>query len=129
MTGQQALTMACNLIAEGTGTTLGCAEFTARAPYILAAFCGEARVIDKRYRDAFALEEQPDFDRTHIALYDELPLCDRIAPIAATYLAAMLMIDEQPSLSEVFSENCRESLAAAYSEIPAELHSIKDVYA
>ena len=129
MTGQQALTMACNLVAESSGSTVRSADYTARAPYILAAFCGETRVIDKRYRDAFELGEQPEFDRSFISLDEELPLCDRLSAIAATYLAAALMLDERPALAEVFAEGCRDSLAEAYGEIPATLHPIKDVYA
>lgn len=129
MTGQQALTMACNMLAEANGESEIPAGFIDRAPYLLAAFCGEARVIDQRYREAFSLDAQPEFDRSFVGLSDELPLCDRLAPTAAIYLAATLLIDEAPALSEAFAERCRESLAEAYGEIPATLHPITDVYA
>ena len=128
MTGQQALTMACNMLAEANGGSDIPDSFIDRAPYLLAAFCGEARVIDERYREAFSLGDQPAFDRSFIGLSDRLPLCDRLAPTAAIYLAATLLIDEAPALSETFAERCRESLAEAYGEIPATLHSITDVY-
>ena len=62
MTCADILTMATNLLAENGASTVTLSEFNDRAPYILAAFCGEARLIDKRYREAFMLGNQPAFD-------------------------------------------------------------------
>ena len=128
MTGSDILTMACNLLAETSGDSVTVADLRARAPYILAAFCGEARVIDKRYREAFSLGTQPMFDRTHLDLSKAFPLCDRLAPTAAMYVASLLIADENPELSAIFSERCRDSLSSVYCEIPATIQSIKNVY-
>lgn len=128
MTCADILTQACNIIAEASGDTEAPVGFNARAPYILAAFCGEAKRIDKLYREAFSLGVQPSFDRSYVGLSSTFPLCDRLVSSAAFYLASVLIATENPELSQSLAESCRESLSAANDEIPATTHSIKNVY-
>ena len=121
-------TSACNLIAESIGGTLASADLAARAPYIIASFCGMASTADKHYRRGFSLGEQPAFDRSHIDLTERFPLCDRFIPSAAAYLAAMLIAPENPELSAILRESARNELTAAYDEIPSVIHGIIDNY-
>lgn len=128
MTCADILTLACNIIAETSGDGEAPVGFNARAPYVLAAFCGEARMIDKLYREAFSLGAQPSFDRSYLGLSSVFPLCDRLASSAALYLASALIATESSELSQSLAESCRDSLSAAYGEIPATTHGIKNVY-
>ena len=124
MTCSDILIAATNLIAEETGEELRNSEFAARAPYIIASFCGTASVADRHYRKAFSLGTQPDFNRVLIGLDDQFPLCDRFFPAAVAYLASMLIATYNPDLSGVLRENARDSFAAAYGEIPWSTHGI-----
>ena len=128
MTCADILTMATNLMAENGASTVTLSEFNDRAPYILAAFCGEARLIDKRYREAFMLGNQPAFDRVRLAPEATFPLCERLAYPAAFYLASTLIADENPEISKVFTERCHNALESAYGEIPCTLHPIVNRY-
>ena len=128
MTCADILTMATNLLAENTGSTVTLSEFNERAPYILAAFCGEARLIDKHYREAFMLGNQPVFDRVRLAPEAAFPLCDRLAYPAAFYLASTLIADENPEFSKIFNARCHAALDAIYGEIPCTLHPISNSY-
>ena len=126
MTCSDILTVACNLISEESGENLQNPEFAARAPYIIASFCGMASIVDKHYRAAFSLGLQPSFNRVRIELNDIFPLCDRFLNASATYLASMLIAPHNPELSRILREDARESLATAYDEIPAKVHGIID---
>ena len=74
------------------------------------------------------LDEQPAFDKTRLTADSAFPLCDRLAGAAACYLASTLIVDENPSISDIFGERCRDALESAYGEIPFDRHSIVNVY-
>lgn len=122
------LTMASNLLCEASGTKLLSTDFSDRAPYILAVYCGEVGELDKNYREAFELEAQPVFNRSSLQLNSEFPLCDRFVSCAAFFTAAMLILDENAEISDLFFEKYAQSVSAIKADIPACSHSIKNVY-
>ena len=114
-----------------------CEDYEERAPYILAAFCSLASEIDKRLRLVYSLEEQPRFSHVCLSLDSSFPLCDRLAPAATLYLAAMLVIGENDELSDsLYDKYCDAvaSLNAIYCTTDhtlttiADCESIKDSY-
>ena len=120
------LTVACNLISEASGAVLSAADFSARAPYIIASFCGMASAVDKHYRKGFSLGAQPAFNRAQIDLTAQFPLADRFVPSAAAYLASMLIAPENPDLAAALRKSSRDDLMSAYNEIPWTQHEIVD---
>ncbi len=103
-------------------------ELEERAPYIGAALCTESAALDKAYRAAFGLDEQPAFAALYIALDSPFPLADRFAPAAAYYMAAMLILDEDTELYEKLFDRWCTSLAEISEEIPFVKGSTADVY-
>ncbi|MBR2353093.1 MAG: hypothetical protein IKA76_01140 [Clostridia bacterium] len=103
-------------------------DFAEQAPYHLAAFCGEAEETDRWLRLYGGIGSSPDFNRIRLPLEDDFPLCDRLAPVAALYLAAMLILDEDPDRSQFLYERYGEALSDVHNGIPATLESIKNIY-
>lgn len=103
-------------------------ELAERAPYIGAALCTEAAALDRAYRQAFGMEEAPDFSGLYLDLDSEFPLADRFAPAAAYYMAAMLILDEDSELYEKLFDRWCDALAAISAEIPFVKGSTADVY-
>lgn len=99
-----------------------------RAQYILASFCREVFEFDKVARRLLGLAAEKEFNRTLLSLDGDFPLLDRFSPIAAKYLAAMLIIDEDGELSDrLYSMYC-DSMAALQSQLPAVIEKITDKY-
>lgn len=102
---------------KAKGIEDGLGDFAERAPYILSAMFSEAARIDKRYRAANNLENQPRFSPTHSELDEEFPLCDCFSKSAAFYLAALLIIDDDSELSDAFYEKYCDSMSSIASSI------------
>ena len=80
-----------------------------RAPYLIASFCGLCKSLDKKLRERDSLEEQPTFSLLKLNLSESFPLSEPLVIPAATYLASMLIADENPSLSErLYDKYCDE---------------------
>ena len=103
-------------------------DYAERAPYILAAMFSEAARIDKLYREANSLEEQPVFSTIHVQLSEDFPLSDRFAGSAAFYLASLLIIEANEELADFFYEKYCDGMSAISSSIPATVCKIKNVY-
>ena len=95
-----------------------------RAPYHLAAFCLEAEDVNCWLTGSTA----PSFHPTFLELGDEFPLCDRLAPVAAFYLAAMLILDEDPERSQILYDRYGDAMSDVHNGIPATLESIRQTY-
>ena len=87
------------------------ADYEERAPYLIASFCSLAKSTDKSIRKAEGLDAQPKFSPVFISLDDQFPLCDRLMPSAAVYVAAMLVIDEDADLSDSLYDKYCDSMA------------------
>ena len=103
-------------------------DLAERAPYLIAAFCNEVKELDDRIRRVLGIPEADDFDGVYIPLDREFPLLDRFAAVAARYLAAMLMIDEDSELSDkLYSMYC-DGISLIQKEIPSAIERIVDKY-
>lgn len=101
-------------------------DLAERAPFIIATFCTTCRSLDKKLRERDSLEAQKPFSLVKLPLENEFPLCDALSAAASTYLAAMLVIDENPSLSEVLYDKYCDIVATLGAECSCS--AIKDVY-
>ncbi len=117
MTVRSIYDCALRMLGENAGS---CAEgeFEERAPYIAAALCREARVLDSQYRRAFGDADGEVFDGLTLKLDSTFPLSDRFAPAAAYYMAAMLILDENRELYEKLFDMWCDALATISCEIP-----------
>lgn len=103
-------------------------DYAERAPYLLAAFCGEARGLDAVYRSAKSLPEQLPHGAVMIELTSVFPLAKRFSGPAAMYLGAMLIIDENEELSDKLYARYCDAMSAICSEVPGAVEKITDMY-
>ena len=103
-------------------------DFDDRAPYLMAAFCCEVGDIDAVLRETEGAEPQPTFSAVCIELDENFPLLPRFAPIAAAYIAAMLVLDENEQLSDKLYERYCDAMSELCTSLPATCHTITDVY-
>ena len=111
MTNRDIFNNALVFIGESS-TSENIADYEERAPYLLASFCSLTKATDKSLRKAEGLEEQPSFSPVVLSLSGTFPLCDRLSPIAAVYVAAMLVIDEDADLSDSLYDKYCDSIAS-----------------
>ncbi len=102
------------------------ADLAERAPFILASFCSTCRSLDKKLRLRDSLEAQGKFNSVKLPLENEFPLCDALSAPAAAYLASMLVIDENPALSESLYDKYCDAIATIGAECSCS--AISDVY-
>ncbi len=103
-------------------------DYTDRAPYIIAAFVSEAFDTDRKFRLAHGLEDATESDRVYIDLEDDFPLCDRLAPMCAFYLASLLIADESPELSESYYDRYCDSISKLIASLPSRTEGIKQIH-
>ena len=103
-----------------------------RASYLLASFCVEMTELNRALLPASEEEDEgrmmATFDVTYLPLEAEFPLVDRLTAPACLYLASMLMIDEDPTLSDRLYDRYCDSVATICSSIPASVERITDRY-
>jgi hypothetical protein len=103
-------------------------DYEERAPYLIAAFCTEAKETDASYRESMKMSPAKEIDCVHIPLEAAFPLADRFINAAANYLAAMLIIDENTALSDKIYDKYCDLMATIQSEIPASIEKIAQKY-
>ncbi len=103
-------------------------DYEERAPYLLASFCNEVCEIDRAARRALGLEDTPSFNRVFLSLDSDFPLLDKFIAVAAKYIAAMLIIDENGDLSDTLFHMYCEGIERIRSEIPFILEGIANKY-
>ena len=103
-------------------------DYEERAPYLIAAFCTEAKEIDASYRESMKMSPAKEIDCVHIPLEATFPLADRFVNAATNYLAAMLIIDENTELSDKIYDIYCDLMASIQSEIPAKIEKIAQKY-
>ena len=108
-TNRDIFTSALALIGESADGSVS--DYEERAPYLLGSFCTQARAIDKQIRRAQKLGTQPSFSSVYLDLDASFPLCDELTTAAAVYVAAMLVIDEDSSLSDSLYEKYCDAMA------------------
>ncbi|MBE6597024.1 MAG: hypothetical protein E7641_05065 [Ruminococcaceae bacterium] len=103
-------------------------DYEERAPYIIAAFCCEASELDERYRRANSLPEGERGNEVYVELTANFSCCSRFSTAACIYLAAMLVMDTDPELSDRLYDKYSDIMSAISSEIPAVIEKITDRY-
>ncbi len=103
-------------------------DYEERAPYLLAAFCTEARDTDICLRRALDEPEEKDFNAVFIPLENDFPLLERFSSAAALYLAAMLIIDDFPEMSDRLYDKYSDAMSAICSSASAISESIQNRY-
>ena len=101
-------------------------DLAERAPFLIASFCSTCKTLDKKLRARDSLEAQPKFSSVKLSLESEFPLSDALVTPATLYLASMLIIDENPSLSESLYDKYCDSIATIGAECSCS--AISDVY-
>ena len=97
-----------------------------RAPYLIASFCALCRNLDKKLRERDSLDSQTSFSSVKLDLKKSFPLCETLVVPAATYLASMLIADENPSLSESLYDKYCDAIAMLGAECSCS--AISNVY-
>ena len=128
MTNREIYDAALSLLAEEQRED--CADYEARAPYLLGAFLGECYEAGAFYRSAHGQDASvyeatpcPDLD-------EEFALPCRFATAAAYYLAALLVEREDEALSDrLFARYAEDVTRILRDGCPGVSVSIRDVYA
>ncbi len=127
MTNRQIYNGALRLLGEVPDTASN-EDYLDRAPYLLAAFCTENAGIDRAYREAHGMSEGEWQDEVYVELDAEFPLCSRLSVAARTYLAAMLILDENETLSDTLFDRYCGQMARLCEQLPASVHPIIQRY-
>lgn len=120
-------TAARKLLAERCGSCTD-HDFADRAPYIASAIIAEAEALDREYRRVHALPAGTYPGGAAVPLNAEFPLADRFAPAAAYFMAAMLILDDDPDEYEKLFDLWCGALASIAAELPGCPGKTADVY-
>ena len=126
MTYRELYDSALRIVAETDGDANE--DYEDRAEYILAAFCSECAPIDKRYCKANKLSETNFSPKSVVDLSERFPLEEIFAPAAVYYLGAMLVSDENESLSDRLFALYTDAISAIQSGLPWSNHKIINNY-
>ena len=118
---------ALELLAE-TNKSASFGDYEERTPYILALFCNEAADLDGKYRAANNLPPTPEYSALMLSFSEAFPLSDAFISSAVFYLASMLVFDENPEMSDKLFDKYTSRMAELYSNLPAGIEKIKNVY-
>lgn len=127
MTYREIYENALRLVSESsvTGDT---DDYEERAGYILANACCACLPLDTSYRLANKIAKSNASPSTYVELTESFPLCDIFSAPTVYYLAAMLVLDENESMSEKFFDLYSDALASIQRDLPAQLKSVVDRY-
>ena len=100
------------------------ADLRVRAATLLSSICLEMKNDDRLYCLGLGCESAP-WGGEMLELESEFPLSVRFAPAAAKALAALLVAEENASLSEYFDGCAKYDIDIIKSEIPAKVEKIR----
>lgn len=127
MTCKEIYEAALSLIAESTDPA-DTADYAERAPYLIAAFCSELADIDRLLREHVGQKTEAAFSSLCLALNSEFPLLPKLASAAAIYLAAMLVIDDFPDLSDRLYGRYCDTVSRIYTAVVGKAKSTANKY-
>lgn len=127
MKNQAIFEAAVRLICE-TPNSEQTADYTDRAPYILASLFSEAAATDAKYRLSHKLEKSESSPTAYADLDASCPLSDAFFHPAVYYLASMLVLEENEELSERLFAKYSDGMALICAELPATATPISDRY-
>ena len=87
-------------------------DYEERAPYLLASVTYQTLSLDKKIRNAEGLGPAGRFSPVFLSLDLDFPLCDHLAFPAALYVASLLVIDEDPDLSDTLYEKYCDTVSS-----------------
>lgn len=99
-------------------------DLRVRSAALLSAICLDMKNDDRLYCGGYGRETAP-WDGEMLELESEFPLSVRFAPAAAKALAALLVAEENASLSEYFDGCSKHDVEIIKSEIPAKVEKIR----
>lgn len=112
---------------NGTGTAI--ADYTARAPYIIAQAVGQLWKLNELYCEAHGLTPPAaEETRAYIPLTETFPLETPFARAIMLYLGSMLVVEENAELSDDLFDKFSMAAAAITAQIPATRKEILDKY-
>ena len=103
-------------------------DYEERAPYLLASLYSELFDLDSRLRSFLGADIKERIDKACFFLDEDFPLLDRFVAVAARYLAAMLVLDEDGELSDKLFDMYCKGLLIIQNEIPATVEKIINKY-
>ncbi len=89
-----------------------CEDYQSRASYILATFCSEFLPLDRKYREVNGDTTEVGEIAAAITLSEAFPLSSIFVPAATYYLCAMLVIEENETLSDRFFDLYSDAIAS-----------------
>lgn len=103
-------------------------DYEERAPYLLAAFVGEAVQTAAEHAEANGLCAPYAFECVYLPLEADFPFDKRFAGAAIMYLAAMLIIDENAELSDKLFDRYCDIMSSIRAELPTSIEKIAQRY-
>ncbi|MBR6709654.1 MAG: hypothetical protein IKL84_08265 [Clostridia bacterium] len=127
MTNQEVFDSALRIIGEEPGAA-DLADYTARAPYLLCSACRALAGVDRMYRLAHRVGVLVLPRDSEYALDSLFPLSDALHPTAAYHIAAALIFDENPALSDKCHARFVEQTKDILDALPARVELIGQKY-
>ena len=103
-------------------------DYKERAPYLIAAICYRYAPLDKLYRKANNLSEQKLLAINCFPFPTLFPLCEVFAPAVSSALAGLLVLEENPELSDRLMKLADDMIADLRSAFPFRKESIVSYY-
>lgn len=127
MTYREIYDAALRAVAEGS-TESNTEDYEERAQYLLATFCFECAGLDALWCAANGASSAGAPSTVCVSLEDSFGLSEVFAPAAVYYLSAMLVLDENESMSEEFLARYSDQLATLRASLPMAKECIRDQY-
>ena len=99
-----------------------------RIPAFINTAASELSELDIAYRRYVIGESEVGFPKRVKSLDDELPVCLRLAPAMAFYVAALAVRDENPDMAETLGRDYVNAYENVARVIPACVSAVADVY-
>lgn len=126
MTYSEIYETALRLVSE-TGSSIS-DDYEERAPYLLGTFVSEQIPLQKRWDRSHGEEEGSYSANLCVNMSEDFPLSDEFLTPATYYLAAMLVIDENETMSDRFFDRYADGIASIEATLPVKSEKIVDVY-
>ena len=126
MTNRDVYGLALALLAE-SGDRMVNGDYEERAGYLLSAFCTEVLAVNRRLCETLG-EDAIAVIPIYLSLDGAFPVKERFSGAAGAYLAAMLVLEEDPELSDkLFARYC-DMVTQICTELPMRTEKITDRY-
>ena len=128
MSNQEIYDAALRLIGETSNLDFN-EDYRDRAPYLISAVCHRYAALDALYRQAHGLDKQKLLEINNYPLPTLFPLSDAFAPPVSMEVAGLLVLAENPKMSEHLTSWASNSIAELQRSIPFKKEKIQSAYA